>query len=300
MPVTPTRVRPSLVATAVLLLVAACGSSHPSSSATAGRAAGQASSLASAPGTAKATSPRAGAPAATATGSPAAGAATAAPYAPSPAQGASPQRAGGTAPGGHVATPAPATAPGHYTYDVAGTVTVGSPGTPQRADGTATLTVEPADGDRQRSTLHDDNGDTTEELVVRSTGTYAADLHLATKAFDKDFRPTSPVLLVPSPARPGTSWSWSATSTDGKTQLHATSQVLRTESVTVEGRQVPTAVIDSTLTLSGDVDFTDELTTWYAAGPRLVAKEHSKGKGSYSGFPFSFDSTRTLRSTRPA
>jgi hypothetical protein len=84
-----------------------------------------------------------------------------------------------------------ATAPGVYTSDESGTVTLGSPGKPQDASGTTTLTVDAVKDGVQHSTLHSDNtGDTDEDILVRSTGSYVASLKLTSPAFTKEFRPT--------------------------------------------------------------------------------------------------------------
>lgn len=218
----------------------------------------------------------------------------------------------GTAPGGAVAKPlvttAPgkpavskATAPGTYTYDSTGTVTLGSPGTPQQVSSQPTFTVSPVSGGAQRSTRHsDDTGDTDETLLVRDAGSYLSALKLTSPAFTKEFRPTSAVLLVPDPAKVGASWSWSAVSTDGKTTVTQSTKVARTETLTIGGTKVVCAVLSTDLHLSGDVVYDDQLTTWWAPAYRLPVKDHSVGKGSYNGFPFSTDITSVMRSVKPA
>jgi hypothetical protein len=196
---------------------------------------------------------------------------------------------------------AKATAPGVYTYDSTGTVTLGSPGTPQAANGTATLTVSAITGDVQHSTLHSDStGDTEEDLLVRDTGTYAASLKLTSAAFNKEFRPSPAVLLVPDPARVGAAWSWSGVSTDSKTTVRTTNKILRSETITVGGQQVPCVVLQSHLVLTGDIDYTADVTTWWAPSYRLPVKDRTVGKGSYNGFPFATDITGVLRSVRPS
>lgn len=237
-----------------------------------------------------------------ATAAPATGAATAAATA-APTRAAAP-----SAPAGAPAAPAPGarstavalrgTAPGTYTSDTSGTVTFGTG--KQDASGTQTLTVSPLRGDTQHSKVHGDQGDTDEDLVVRSTGTYLAGLTLTSPAFTKAFRPAAPVLLVPDPATVGSSWSWTAVSTDGKTTARTTNRVERTETVTVGGTRVSTAVVVSHLVLSGDVSYTADLTTDWAPSLRLPVRTRTVGKGTYSGIAFSTDVTSLLRSLQPS
>ncbi|MFN2536777.1 MAG: hypothetical protein ABR549_01315, partial [Mycobacteriales bacterium] len=147
-----------------------------------------------------------------------------------------------------------ATAPGRYTYTSSGKVTFGA--TPQDASGTQTLTISPLKDDVQHSTLHsDDAGDTEQDIVVRDTGSYGASLKLTSPAFTKEFRPTTPVLLVPDPAVVGRGWSWSATSTDGATHVTATNKLVRHETLSIGGSRVPTVVLQTHLVLSGDVTY---------------------------------------------
>lgn len=204
-----------------------------------------------------------------------------------------------TAPGRPAASKA--TRPGSYTYDAKGTVTLGSPGTPQDAGGTSTLTLGPLRGGVQHSTQHSDStGDTEQDLLVRDAGTYVASLKLTSSAFTKEFRPSPAALLVPDPGSKGASWSWHGTSTDGKTTVSAASSISRSETVTVGGTKVPCLVVQTHLVLRGDVDYTADVTTWWATALRLPVKEHSVGKGSYNGFPFTTDITSTMRSVTPS
>lgn len=194
-----------------------------------------------------------------------------------------------------------ATAPGVYTLDSSGTVTLGNPGTPQDASGEVTLTVDPIKDGVQHSTLHSDStGDTVQDLLVRDTGTYAASLKLTSPAFTKEFRPSPAVLLVPDPARVGASWSWSGRSTDGKTTVSTTNKIVRPETLTIGGQKVACFVISTRLILAGDVDYTADITTWWAPEHRLPVKDRAVGKGSYNGFPFSTDITGVMRSVTPS
>lgn len=191
-----------------------------------------------------------------------------------------------------------ATKPGDYLYDSTGTFTLGA--APQPVDGTATLMVDPQVNGTQHSVLKGDQGQTEQDVLVREGGTYLVRLQITNAAFDKAFEPEPAALLVPVPATVGRTWSWTATSTDGKTTVRQSSEVVRTETVTIGGTKVPCQVVQTTLRLTGDITYTGEITTWYAESLHLGVKERSKGNGSAGGFVFSNDVTSTARSTQPS
>ncbi len=217
--------------------------------------------------------------------------------------------AAGTGPvtgGGSAAAPAPAapatstgqaTAPGSYTYDSSGTVTAG---TPRQVDGTATLTVDAPAGGQQHSVLETDQGRTETDAVLRRDGRYLARLLITNPAFTKELRAAPPVLLLPLPATVGRSWSWTATSTDGKTTAEADNTVQKQETVTIGGEQVACVVVRTALVLSGDIDYRGTTTSWVSTKYALSVQDHTQGQGTVSGFAFSTDLTDVLRSTRPA
>ncbi len=234
------------------------------------------------------------------------------PGAAAPAAGASraaapPAAARSTAPPGQPPAPAAAqpaaasraTAPGSYTYDTSGTVTLGA-GAPQQRSGSATLTVDPPEGDRQSAVLEGEQGRTETDSVLRADGRYLARLLLTTPAFSKEFAPAAPVLLLPTPADAGRTWSFTVKSTDGKTTATAKNRVVRSEAVTIGGEKIDTRVVETVLTLRGDVVFDGTTTSNYAPEQRLAVKERGKGKGTISGVPFATDTTSTLRSVDPA
>lgn len=285
-----TRRLPAL-ALAVLLPLTACSSDPEPDTA----AAPAASPSASAP-VASATAAAPSAPSATSSVAPAT-----APSAPAPAEVTASRSAAPAAP----AAPAPSaaaapdrsTAPGSYTYDADGTVTVG---TPQPVDGEAVLTVDPVAAGQQHSVLEGEQGRTEQDVVLRDDGRYLALLSITNPAFSKTFRPEPAVLLLPSPAEPGRRWSWTATSTDGRTTASASNRVAREEVLTVGGQRVPCAVVETTLVLSGDIDYRGVTTTWVSLEHALPVRDRSRGEGTVSGFAFSTDITTTLRSVDPA
>lgn len=285
--------RPALALVASVLLLAGCGGSSSSSRSSATSAPTSASL-----GAASASPSGAAGSTATTGADGQSGQASGASAAPAGTGAAAPAQPGGTATGGSsTATGSSSTAPGAYTYDISGTVTVG---TAQDASGTATLTVDRPAGARQHSVLKSDRDRTEQDVVVRTNGTYLVRLSITNPAFSKEFRPAAPVLLVPDPADPGRSWSWTATSTDGKTTVQVSARIARRETLTIGGVRTPTSVVTSTLKLTGDVTYTGRMETWYDAAHRLSVKEHTRGEGTFGGVAFTTDVTSVLRSTRPA
>jgi hypothetical protein len=167
--------------------------------------------------------------------------------------------------------------------------------------GTASLVVSAVRNGRQTSSLQNAQGKTQQELLVRDAGSYLADLAIQAPGFpEKEFAFPTAVLLLPDPARVGAGWSWHGTSTDGKTTVTATNKVARYETVTIGGKAVRTVVLQTHLVLSGDLDYTSDLTTWVAPDRRLPVKDHAVGHGTAYGVAFSFDITDVLRTTDPA
>ena len=188
-------------------------------------------------------------------------------------------------------------AAGSYAYDVRGTVTAG---TSRPVEGTSTLTVEPVAGGEQRSVREGEQGRTEQAVVSGTDGAYLSSYSLTNPAFSKQFRPEPPVLLAPMRTPAGRTWSWSMTSTDGATTARAAHRVLRDEVVVVGGERVACVVVQTDLVLSGDVDYRGRTTTWLSRRYALPVREAARGEGTVSGFPFSTDTTSTLRSVRPS
>ncbi len=189
-------------------------------------------------------------------------------------------------------------APGAYIYDNSGTFTAG---TARKVDGSTTLTVDKPVGDNQRSVLGGGEQGSTEQTVQRTTtGTLLRQLKLDNAAFQKEFAPAKGVLAVPRPAKIGARWSWTMTSTDGKTTAAFSGRVARNETVTVGGVKVATVVIESTLKLSGDITYTAQNTVNYDPSRLLQVRDRTRGSGMVSGFAFQTDITSVLRSTKPS
>jgi hypothetical protein len=234
-------------------------------------------------------------PTASASAAPGSAASSAPAAASTPGTGTSGTTGGGST-GGTAA--ARGTAPGTYTYDSSGSQTVS--GAKQDVHASSTLTMGALANGRQTSTLHNSQGDTTQEVDVRSTGTYLAALAVSSPTLKTAFHFDPAVLLLPDPARVGASWSWNGTSDDGKTTVATTNKVLRTETVTIGGERVATVVLQSHLVITGqDVHYTADATNWVAPAYRLQVRTRTTGSGSYGAFPFSFDVTDVLRSVHP-
>lgn len=192
------------------------------------------------------------------------------------------------------------TPPGTYTYDSSGTSTT-SPGGKQDVAKSSTLEVTEVVDGSQSSTLHNSQGDTTQSLVVRDNGSYLDALTVKGPGINTEFDFDPPALLLGVPARAGATWSWSGTSTDGKTTVKASNKVARAETVTIGGQKVPTVVLQTHLVITGqDFSYTADTTNWVATALRLPVKTHTVGNGKYGFIAFSFDVTDVLRSTRPA
>lgn len=215
---------------------------------------------------------------------------------------ATPSTAGGDGaprPSATAATATKATPPGTYTYDSSGTQTIS--GGKQAVSSTATLTVSEVIDGSQTSTLHNSQGETEQDLVVRSNGTYLATLTISSPTVNKEFPFSPPALLLADPAKVGATWSWRSTSTDGSTTVTASNKVVRTETLTVGGQKVASVVVQTRLVITGkDLSYTADATNWVAPAYRLPVKTRTVGKGNYGVIAFSFDVTDVLRSVHPA
>jgi hypothetical protein len=280
-----------------IVLLSACSSSKDKASDTAD------------PGTTA--TPVTSAPAATGA-TPGASASTAASGAPrtSATAGTSTSTSGGGSGGSSGAPPSTSSAPrstaakgtpeGTYTYDSNGTSTIN--GAKQNVDGTSTLEVTEVIDGSQSSTLHNNQGDTTQSLVVKDNGTYLESLAVKGNGINTEFQFAPPALLLGDPARVGATWSWGGTSTDGKTTVSASNKVLRTETLTIGGEKVPTVVLQTHLVITGkDFSYKADTTNWVAPALRLPVKTHTVGSGTYGTLAkFTFDVTDVMRSVHPA
>jgi hypothetical protein len=192
-----------------------------------------------------------------------------------------------TAPAGPAAL-APA-APGTYRYDTAGTTTLGLSTLPYPA--VTTLTVDPPAGTRQHWTrdLRDPagNGPLLElSLDYRAAGVFLEGLRLTTSVSGfsnvQDLRPTSPTLLLPTGAGPGTRQELDLAGTASTARLVL--EVQGRERLTIAGRAVDTLVVHLVATLPpGEITGTLDLTAWLAPSVGPWVKERSVTDASAGG-----------------
>jgi hypothetical protein len=197
-------------------------------------------------------------------------------------------------PGSTTTTPAGARAlappaAGTYRYDTSGATVVA--GTTVVFPAVTTLAVDPPSGTRQHSTrnLRNAAGDGTATeftLDYRPAGVYLAGLRLTTGFSGmtdvRDLSPASPVLLLPTGARPGTHLESDLAAGGGVARL--TVDVLREERVSIGGKNVDTLVMRAVVTLPpGDVTGHQELTVNVDPGSRLWVREHGVTDASAAG-----------------
>ena len=107
---------------------------------------------------------------------------------------------------------------------------------------------------------------------------------------ETSYRPEQ--LRVQLPLRVGASWH-NRGGGSSRTE-DATTKVLRTETLTIGGEAVPTYVIETTTSFTGDESGTRDQTWWYAPSWALPVKWHEKQSGHRSGASYSGDITATV------
>lgn len=208
---------------------------------------------------------------------------------------------------GITSSAAPSTAPvritpaaGNYPVTFSGSSSVNGKAQSVPATGTIHLTKS---GNDVTQSSPDAPGDVV--LVQRFSSNQASLLSLKLTASDttKTFSMPSPVtyLLFNSPA--GTSWNWTADSTDGKTHVSASGTVAGTENIVINGVTVPTVQLTTNITISGDITGTAQLTTWVSPSLRIPAKQRqvidAKAKKGFITATLKSDVTTTLTKLSP-
>lgn len=189
----------------------------------------------------------------------------------------------------------PLLVPGSYSYHLQGEATTALGA--QQIDGDSTLQADQPNGHRQHTTQRDDQGSTEQVLVAASDGLRLAEMHLSQTGFDEDFRPDSPVLLMPADPHQGDRWHWKMRSTDGKYTLAASLEVtdLHSSARTTTGDRRRTITLSSVLTLTGnDVHLTIRQADDATRGG-VIVHEHAVTDGTAYGTKFHSDVTRTLK-----
>lgn len=219
-----------------------------------------------------------------------------------------PTTAGGSSapgPAGGTSAIAPPAA-GTYRYRLTGSGTVGP--TPQQVDEEATLAVEPPNGSRQRSVQRTSQGSTTTVLEYRADGVFLVELAVDQSGVRLRFAPPQPVLAVPAPAAEGQTWAFDMTSDDGCVNSHTDGRVgAASEPQDVGGQRLDAARLDVSTTLKptgkagcSALDATQQVRMWVSAEHRLVLREEETTRGTFSGFPFTSETTAVLQSTTPS
>jgi hypothetical protein len=166
-------------------------------------------------------------------------------------------------------------------------------------EGEGSLSVDPPNGDDQRTFLSFGEADTVDQTLRSKSGAIEL-VHLRTQTpfFATEFRPSPPVLFAPDPLVVGRTWSWRITSTDGKVTVDGSFKALRNETVDIGGEQVSTTVVEANLTFSGDVVGTSKRTVWGSPAYRLVVKADDVTDLS-KPFPLHSDTKTVLTSVKP-
>jgi hypothetical protein len=176
--------------------------------------------------------------------------------------------------------------PGHYTYQVTG----------QSAP--AVVTVEDVNDTDQRTTTPGAGAMGEQVQVLRFLADRIDLLSLEMKgAFAKTFN--GPVLFAPIPPTVGASWAWDLTSTDNLTHVHQSSRVDRTEAVIIGGQSVDTFVVETDITITGDVNATGHLTSFGSGVYKLPVRTHTTLNVT-TPVNFSSDTTAELTNLRPS
>lgn len=195
---------------------------------------------------------------------------------------------------------------GTYRYDTAGSSTFGLGSVPLPA--VTTLMVDSATGTRQRSVrdLRDTSGTgalAESVLDYRREGVRLVSLRLTTRVAGttdvRELRPDSPVLFLPTSARPGAHAELDIPVNAGA-PARVVVDVVGEEQVTVGAKTVAALVIRAATTLPpGPVSGRQELTVWFDRASRLVVKERQVTDAVAGLLTFQSRYDATLRDLTP-
>lgn len=194
-----------------------------------------------------------------------------------------------------------AAAPGTYTYARTGTSHDSVRGA-RSLNGNTSLKVDPVNTatSDQHSAQSSPDGSSDQTVRFLTEGAYFTDLKQSTGGFTKEFQPNPPVLALPAQATIGRTWSWTVTSTDGKTTLTANFKVERNETLTIGGQSTPTVVLTVTLKATGDVTLDSTATDWVSLAKGLIVRTDSTSSGAIGTITFSSQSSSIMQSTKPS
>lgn len=194
--------------------------------------------------------------------------------------------------------PAPVV-PGTYQERQSGSFTAAGKTTSYPPNGT--LVVDPARADRSQVwhryvKAGTSPSDTT--VLFRANGPFLASTSMAGPSGQLTCTFNPPLPAPPYPTKVGQTFSGQASC--GSFTVSVQGKVDGTKVVSVGGTQVPTFVVDSTITTKGQVTATGTQTDWYAPSLRLSVHEAVTEQGTYEAFPFKSQITSDLVSVRPS
>ncbi|MBA2610086.1 MAG: hypothetical protein H0U92_14185 [Actinobacteria bacterium] len=197
----------------------------------------------------------------------------------------------------------PRTAPATGTYPVTFSGSASVDGKAQSVPSSGSIRISKSGSNIEQSSP-DAPGDV---VLVQSYGANESSLVSLQMTADKTiktFVPSSPVTYLQYNSPTGTSWNWSATSTDGKTKVQTTGTVGDTSNMVINGENIITVLLTTTLTLSGDINGTAKLMTWASPAYRLPVKErqviNASAKVSWTSVRLVSDVTTTFRRSSPS
>jgi hypothetical protein len=200
---------------------------------------------------------------------------------------------------GAASNPFPPPDPGTYTTRTTGTAVVGLQR--QDVDETTTRTVERLSGTDVRQTEGGDQGASVTVLRYLPDQVLLLSLEVgAGPGLQYRFASEAGVLFLRLPPAPGDSWEWTLTSEDGGETVTQATTVGPVERIEVAGVAIEAPRLDTTITLSGDLDGTVQLTSWLDPARRTTARAHQVSDLTYAGFRLTSDTTSDLVSFEPA
>jgi len=191
---------------------------------------------------------------------------------------------------------------GHYPATFSGNATVN--GRAQSFPSSGAVVFTPTGADLRQSSP-DRPGDV--KITQHFSDDQSSLVSFQLKAGDstKVFTPAGAATFIRYRAGGGSSWTWSASSSDGATRVNTQAHIGGTKTLTVGAQNVEVFEVVMSLSISGDISGTADLTMWVSPEYRLpvVQRQVINAKGS-SGYGFSTrlssDVTQTLTQLTPS
>lgn len=240
---------------------------------------------------------------------------------PSPAPAASPSPRPAASP---AAGPGPTTAaaglrhaaPGRYSYDDSGYRRLrGCLVRDDPAPSPTSLVVEPAQGNRQTATRDQRAPDGTGSVTVTTLELTADGASLAylrqtqttlLGTNDVEFEPSPPVPAIPASPAPGSAWTYSLTSKDGKVTVagEASVEAVGEEMALADGTRAPTVRVRTAahvtgMSAQGTLDVRETHVAWVWPERGLVVRQVDDSKGRAGLCELEWHTESVLRSAAP-